>query len=532
MIIPSLLLKLFPYLSLGLGMFFAAGDSGLADAGGGAPEVPITDDVSLDGEEEAPLSDFEILNSEDDDAGKSEQQKAEEAQAAAEAAESLKTSEQKEAEKKAAETAAAAKAAESAKNLTPEQKFDQEQAEIENRPVKAIHKYLSKVPELKAVLDKHPKFLQKVFADARRSAKLLQFTPHFATPEIAAQARQDLEVFDRIERPWYSDDPKAPEELLNQLLELDYVRDDKGQPVVENGIPKTGGRYERLMRSYRELGLYPVLLGYAKEAAALTPEQQVEYLGQELDLDDFSNFVEMVKRLVGDVKPGKAAAGKGNGSAIDESKLPEETRKLLERGRAADAQQRSGETTEAQKQNAAIKAAIRSGCEAVLRKSVDVYAVALPEGTREKITGEAFAHISAMAKKDRGYQRQLDALQVAYRNKPDELQFRLVAAAKNYVHALKVDVVREKSAQYTTGAVAANKEKLAAKDEKKNSNLEVRTQGADEVPAARGVREQMTEANALVRKLYNRNLTEIEIAQLDEELITELKGRLRQRGLK
>lgn len=523
MIFPKLLLKQllrFFFLS------FAAPDVPLGGAGESAPpptvEAPVitdTPDEPADGEEH--LSDLDVLNEEEPPAvQETPEQKAEREKQAALANETP--------EQKAAREQAAKPQVEQKTEPTAEEKEAAAAAELAERPVKAIREYLDKNPELKKAVEANKPFLNKIFVDARRSARLAQYQPHFATPELAAQAAKDLTTFDGFEEPWYSEAPEAPKQLLEKLFDADIVRDKDGNPVMQNGVPKTHGRYTRLVSTYREQGLYPTLLKSAEQIANLPTEKQLELMGQEIDIDEFKNFVEIMQRIMGDAdfapqrrKPGSASQGEN-----DESNLSEEQRSLLEEARRARAQGQ----TEAQKTEETFRTetgkAIVDGSKAVLMERVKVAAKAFNEGTQGKILDDAFKRISTMAKADTAYKRHMKALQAACDRGEfprEALRAKLVNAAKVYTRERMSGVVRDVIAEYGKGAIQESQNKHDLKNQQVNGTKEPVTQGAQVRPSARSEVQMVQEATKLYIDVYGRQPRENDILDFDEDYVANLR---------
>lgn len=518
---------------------FAAGDIGMgggaaAEAppvgGGEAPVGETVEDVPADGEEQ-PKSDMDILNEEESEADttiETAEQKA--AREKEEADSTIETAEQK---------AAKAKIAAAAKPVvqqTAEEKEAEAQATLENRPIEAIRAHLAKNPALKAAIEGDKVFMNRIFTDARRSARLGQYTPHFATAELAAQGAADLQVFDGLERPWYSDAPDAPKTLLEKLMDMDTVKDKDGKPVLENGRPKTNGRYVRLMSTYRELGIYPTILTHAERISKMSSEDQLRLLGQEVDYDEFQNFVGIMQRLMGDAPEQKAERQKksaSTGENVDDSKLSSEQKRLLEIGRSADTQQQTNAQKQEQEFNDATKKAIVIGSKGVLGERVKSAAKAFNEGTQAKILDDSYRRIAAMAKADIPYQRQLEKLQQACKRgdiTQADLQSRLVIAAKVYVRERQSKVVAEVVKEYGSGAVAQSEEKHVALNQRTNGQKEPRTQGANTKPTARSEIQMVQEATKLYTQLHGRQPRENDILDFDEEYVTDLKRRLKEKG--
>lgn len=526
MIFPKLLLKQllrFFFLS------FAAADVPLGGGGESAPpavvEAPAVADIPddpADGDEH--LSDLELLDQEEPPAvQETPEQKAEREKQAAIANETPEQKLAREAKEKLAAKPAVEKPAQ-----TEEEKEAIAAAELEMRPVKAIRDYLDKKPALKAAVEADKGFMNRIFVDARRSARLAQYQPHFATPELAAQAAKDLTTFDGFEEPWYSEAPEAPKQLLEKLFDADIVRDKDGNPVLDNGVPKTHGRYTRLVSTYREQGLYPTLLSNAEAIAKLPTEKQLEMMGQEIDIDEFKNFVEIMQRIMGDAdfapqrrKPGSASPGEN-----DESNLSDEQRSLLEEARRARAQGQ----TEAQKTAETFRTetgkAIVDGSKAVLMERVKVAAKAFNEGTQGKILDDAFKRISAMAKADTAYKRHMKALQAACDRGefPREvLRTKLVNAAKVYTRERMSGVVRDVLAEYGKGAIQESKDKHDLKNQQVNGPKEPVTQGAASRPSARSEVQMVQEATKLYIDVYGRQPRENDILDFDEDYVANLR---------
>jgi hypothetical protein len=509
------------------GMCFATGDVGLGDAGGGGAAPPVVEapaltdvpDVPADGEEHK--SDLDILDEPEPVAvQETPEQKAERERAA---------QPQETPEQKAAREKLAAKPAEQKTAQTDEEKEAAAAAELENRPVKAIRDYLDKKPALKAAVEADKGFLNRIYTDARRSARLAQYQPHFATPELAAQAAKDLTVFDGFEEPWYSEAPEAPKQLLEKLFDADIVRDKDGNPVLENGRAKTHGRYTRLVSTYREQGLYPTLLGNAEEISKLPTEKQLEMMGQEIDIDEFKNFLEIVQRIMGDAQYApqrrqKSSAQRGENG--DESNLSEEQRRLLAIGKTADTQQQ----TDTQKADETFRTetgkAIVDGSKAVLLERVKVAAKAFNEGTQGKILDDAYKRISAMAKADTSYKRHMRALQAACDRGEfprEALRAKLVNAAKVYVRERMSEVVRDVVGEYGKGAIQQSADKHATINQQVTGSKEPLTQGANTRPAARNEIQMVQEATKLYADVYGRQPREQDILDFDEDYIVNLR---------
>lgn len=512
------------------GMCFATGDVGMGDGGGAAPpvvEAPViadVPDVSADGE--VYETDLDILNQEEPPVVvETPEQKAERERAAA----PPETAEQKAAREKAAVKPPVAAKPEP----TAEEKEALASAELENKPVTAIRAWLDKNPALKAAVEADKPFMNRIFTDARRSARLAQFTPHFATPELAAEGAKDLAVFDGFETPWYSDDPEAPKQLLEKMYDADIVRDKAGNPVMDNGAPKTNGRYMRLMSTYREEGLYPKLLSEADAISKLSSEKQLELLGQEVDMDEFKNFIEIAQRLMGDAQfapQRRKPTSAGNGEN-EETNLSPEQRRLLEIGRGADTQRQ----TEAKKEGETFRQdaakAIIDGTRLVLKERVAIAAKAFNEGTQEKILDDAFKLISAIAKADVPYKRLVNKIQSACDRgeiTKEACKARLVTNAKLYVRERMSKVVAEVTAEYGKGAIAESLDKHELKT-RQAGEKEPLTQGALVRPTARSETQMVQEATTLYAKVHGRQPRENDILDFDEDYIVNLKRLLKEK---
>lgn len=518
-----------------LTLTFAAGDIGMgggaaAEAppvgGGEAPAGETVEDVPSDGSDSA-KSDLEILNDEEpepDTTIETKEQKLEREKAAALQNE---TPEQKAAREKAAKPVVQQTAAE---------KEAAAQAEAEDRPIKAMRAHLDKNPALKAAVEADKVFMNRIYTDARRSARLGQYTPHFATAELAAQAATDLKVLDALEKPWYSEAPEAPKTMLETLVDMDTVKDKDGKPVLENGQPKTNGRYARLMGTYRELGVYPTILGSAERISKMSSEDQLRLVGQEIDYDEFQNFVGIVQRLMGDAPEQKAEREKksaSTGENVDESNLTSEQKRLLAIGKTADTQQQTDGQKKEQEFTDATKKAIVMGSKGVLGERVKSAAKAFNQGTQDKILDDSYRRIAAIARADVPYQRHLEKLQQAQKLghiTQEELQTRLVNTAKLYVRERMSMVVAEVVNEYGAGAVAQNEEKHAALNQRTHGQREPRTQGANTTPTARSEFDMVQEATKLFAQLHGRQPRENDILDFDEEYVKDLKQRLKEKG--
>lgn len=523
------LMRMFPLLRLGLCGIALEGEADLGGGGGGDTAPVVTEsDVRSESEAIAPdtskedlqgelpdKSDWDILNEED--APPEKEKKDEE-----DKTEDLTEKQDKEKiEDKAGETPEAKKAREDAAAKVA--------AEKEEEPgVKALKAAIDKDAGVKAALDKNPTLRNKLFTDARRSARLTGYQEHFATPELAKIASTDLAYFDEFDRAYRDPAPESPKQLLTKLLEADYERGTDGKPVMDNGQPKLGGNYARLMTTYRNEGMYPMLEARAQEVANMSPEQQIAILGEEFDADTFQAGMKLLKALAGDGqgKSKEKTSAAGNGEEFDETQLPEHIRKQLEKGRAADSQQREGQDKEQADFQTAIKDGIRTSAKDTIKGRVDVAAKAFTEGTRAKIIDDAYSRISKLAKDDTAYKRQQQEIMRSYQG--EEQKTRLVNAAKVYVAERMTPIVRTLVAEYGKGAIQTNKD-THEKNKELQGQKEPITKGGDSRPTRMGEMQLVQRAEKLTRDLYGRGLKEAEVMDVDEDFVQNLERRVRDR---
>jgi hypothetical protein len=528
----KIVLRLFKTLGL-LGLNFAD-DVDLGLGTGGEEAAPVTEAVvakessaiasegakeDLTGEP-AEKSDWDILNEDDEPIAKEKEDETDDDKKEAEAEDVDETP----AAKKEREDLAAKTAKELADKKGP--------VEVEEPGVKALKAAIDKDAALKAALDKNPNLRNKLFTDARRSARLTGYQEHFATPELAKLASSDLQYFDGFEKAYTDPAPESPKQLLTKLLEADFERGADGKQVLENGQPKLNGNYSRLMTSYRQEGLYPMLEGRAQEIANMSPEQQVAILGEEFDADTFQAGMKLLKALTGDARPAKgkqktsAADNGGENEEFDESQLPEHVRKTLANARSAETQQREGQGKEQAAFQTAIKDGIQTSSKETIKGRVDVAAKAFTDGTRAKIIDDAYSRIAKIAGADTAYKRQQKDIMRSYQG--DEQKTRLVNAAKVYVAERMTPIVRELVSEYGKGAIKTNKD-THEKAVKQAERKEPITRGGDTKPTRQGEMQLVQRAEKLTRDLYGRGLKETEVMDVDEDFVANLERRQRER---
>lgn len=422
-----------------------------------------------------------------------------------------KTEEQKAADAKAAETKAA------------EEKAAADAAE--GKAVKALREAIDKDAGIKAALEKNPSFRNKIFADARRSEELGDYKKHFATAKLAERAIQDVEDLSSLETLYEAadlsavtasgkvdDDPHY--QLLQRIYQADLKRDPKtGEPVKDaNGDPVQTGNFTRFFTMQRRVALWPKM----REAAG----------GDEEKL----KAVELVMQMTGDAPGSKEKVpAKAESSKEEESRLTDEEKGYLAKGKDAERQQREADSAEEEAYAKSVTEATTSAVDGAIRERVDNTGKALTKAIRQRITDETRAEIGKIAKADPVYQRLVNSL-FRRANRSDEAKKEIAKEAAAFARERMNDIIRAKVKEFSEQAVDANKDKHRKLDEQKGKGTEVRGGAGVAAPARQDFHGMVKEANQLMQKLEGRPLKDTEIVDLDEsDLLVNLRRRASER---
>lgn len=353
-------------------------------------------------------------------------------------------------------------------------------------------------PALAAALEGNPELAAPIGALIGGRKELTAYREVFATAEEAKQAASSAHFLAGVDRLYYSQDPAAAGEFLQQLYQSQFLRDpDTGEVLRDaSGAPVSSGAYGRITGAYRDL-LFTSL------------SQQADAHGD----DALAGAVRLIQgRISGEAE----AAGKNAEESGSAARLPAHVRQRLERlealerrekqaGRGQDAAQAGHTPNDLAALAQAVGAAVRSDIE----QTID--AAALPPYLKSKVVEDIFSALNQQAAGDPAFQARMDALLriAAAPGAAETVRARIVAAVR--AHA-KPRMGRAAQRVLTEAGAGLREQQraVAAKVTAQRRQAEVKSGGGAPPPARRSTPSQVRQLEqTLGRRLSDREILDL-----------------------
>lgn len=377
-----------------------------------AVDVQIIPNV---GANDAALSDLEIMDralaakeaeaaTDDVDDDSTADESVDDAVAAAKA----KDAEESEEEAVEEPAEAEAEAEKASKDAAEEAKADENKAKDEptedeefspSLSVHALQTRIAKTPELKALVEKDPKFRNALFHTARQADKAAKYDDIFQTPALASEAAKAAEGFYELRNLYEGEDSIK---FLQRLVFDSFEKDEAGNVKLDElSRPVSNGAYERHMGKYREVWFNDVV-ARAKSFADGT------VFFDDISKEDILEAVRIVQAVT-EGKPGAGApANKAPVSKEIQDQLDELARIKAERATAS-----TQSAAEFDKNvDVATKDAIETDLKNLLAKRLPKDS-ALTDYFKDKIISDAAQSILSLAEKNKAHQ---NVLKIAKKN--------------------------------------------------------------------------------------------------------------------
>lgn len=129
-----------------------------------------------------------------------------------------------------------------------EEPFTLDDAPEATLPPRELNKRLDSAPEVKAALDKHPEIKNAIFEASRIATKAKDVLALIPDKETAQAVVQSADEFAELSGLFLdATDVNKTKSFLGRLQEYDTLRDESGQPLMENGRPKSSGAVGRFL---------------------------------------------------------------------------------------------------------------------------------------------------------------------------------------------------------------------------------------------------------------------------------------------
>jgi hypothetical protein len=257
-------------------------------------------------------------------------------------------------------------------------------------PTSKLAEAITKNPNILAELEKAGVSKDSLFATARLAAKGQKVLGFFNNDvETAEHAAKEAETFGTFTKAFTElQTPEDARALMQEMIKLDYVLDDDGNPLVgENGQPMTTGAMGRFMDSTFQLGI-----DYWSKVA------------DETNNVDLKSAMEIIK--------GVYESRSGSASAKDYSNLDEETRQRLEEADRRDTEHANRQAAEQTQKEQQFEVNVAKGIESRLDTEIEnlLKPASLTPGQLKWATNEIKERVSGKLKNSTMFFNKLDGL--------------------------------------------------------------------------------------------------------------------------
>lgn len=333
---------------------------------------------------------------------------------------------------------------------------------------------------------------------------LSAFLQVFATAEEAKQAASSAQFLAGVDRLYYSNDPAAPRQFLQQLYDSQFVRDpDSGQMLHDaSGAPVSSGAYGRITGAYREL-----LFESLSEQAAKSGDEAL------------ASAVRLIRQRMNGETATEANGGREAAGAA-QADLPAEIQQRLQRLESLERQAqeareatRRQETATRQGQTQQELAALAQTVGAAIRADIEqsLGAAALPPYLKAKVADDIFSALNQQAAADPAFQARMDALLrlAAAPGGTDATRARIVAAARAHAKP-RLGAVAQRILAEAGAGLREQQEAIASKIAAQRRQAEVKSGGGAPAPVRRSTPSQVQQLEqSLGRRLSDREILDL-----------------------
>lgn len=367
---------------------------------------------------------------------------------------------------------------------------------------------------LEALLTAHPALAAAVTNSVELKAALTgliagqkdlsAFQQVFATAEEAKHAASSAQFLAGVDRLYYSHDPAAPRQFLQQLYDSQFLRDpDTGDMLRDaSGAPVSSGAYGRITGAYREL-LFQSLSEQAEKGGDAALASAVRLIRQ---------------RMAGDGGPETSARREAAGAGP--AGLPPDIQQRLQRLEMLERQAQEARDATARHEAATqrgqaqqeitvlaqtVGAAIRGDIEQALS------AAALPPYLKAKVAEDIFSALNQQAAGDPAFQARMDALlrMAAAPGGADPARARIVAAARAHAKP-RMGAVAQRILAEAGAGLRAQQQAAANKIAAQRRQAEVKSGGGAPPPVRRSTPSQVQQLEqSLGRRLSDREILDL-----------------------
>lgn len=371
-------------------------------------------------------------------------------------------------------------------------------------------------PALTGAVENDPALKESLAKLVSRNSELSTYQTVFATAEEARHAANSAQFLAGVDRVYYSQDPAAPIQFLQQLYDGQFLRDpDSGDLIRDHrGEPISSGAYSRITAAYRDL-LFNALSQHADAEQDAALEAAVELVRQRLG-GASTTASSRRTALLAPAKPPKTAPAEitsvASPGSAPEADIRQRVQRLEELQRSQDAAVRR-EVSAGQDQSQVDIVNLAQAVGAAIRSDIEhsLHAANLPPYVKSKVAEDIFAALNQQAGADSAFQARMDALlrMAKTPGTTEAARARIVAAARAHARP-RMAAVAQHVLNAASAGLRAQQETTAAKIAEQRRRVEVKASGDAPNPTRRSSFGQIQRLEqSLGRRLSDREILDL-----------------------
>ena len=383
-------------------------------------------------------------------------------------------------------------------------------------PADSLEALIAAHPALTGAVENDPALKESLAAMVSRNAELSAYQTVFPTAEEARHAATSAQFLAEVDRVYYSQDPAAPMQFLQQLYDGQFLRDPDSGDLIrdQRGEPISSGAYTRITTAYRDL-LFNALSQHAAADNDPALGEAVELVRQRLGgaptPSGATRSAPPTPASEPAARPAGAVAAATPGPA-PERDIHQRVQRLEALLRAQDAGARRDATVR-QEQPQADLADLAQAVGAAVRADIEqsLSAANLPPYVKSKVAEDIFAALNQQASADAAFQARMDALlRLAHAPGTAEgARARIVAAARAHARP-RMGAVAQRVLTAAGAGLREQRQATAAKLAEQRRRVEVKASGNAPNPTRRSSFGQIQQLeHSLGRRLSDREILDL-----------------------
>jgi hypothetical protein len=291
-----------------------------------------------------------------------------------------------------------------------------------------------------------------MFETSRAAAEGSQFKELFPTIEDAKFAQEGAGHFFKLdaEFPAIKTSDDFSRFMMDTLVPLSYVLDEKGQPIPDPNIPG----------AYKTDGSVANFLKHSNDVEFAQINKIGELMGQRATSDDDKEFAEALTSAVKFLNDFRNNGYRKPGTASGEQTIPPEVKTELETLRARERETTEKQTQQQQKDHADFESKIVDGTNAQLTPTIEkaLNMTALNDALKTKVAEEIWKRVTATVEKNPTFTQRREQM-MSRRQMNDSVLQQRVAHNANYMKSILPKIIEDVTKEWGIQMVKENKER-------------------------------------------------------------------------